>query len=179
VDALRSKELQTLLLPAFRSGAFAQAVLPSSDFTCIRQGPFAPFGFPNFFTTTGLSDSRLQQSLRLLFPVKTSAGTPYRNGSPRYLDHSFDARSPLPPRDVLRLLLLIPSSQVIDFILYDRLLTSTSHNEAVSGSRLPALGLTSSRSQGYLPCSPQPQGGDRPASFIRLPLQRRSSLHVI
>jgi hypothetical protein len=178
VNALGSKELQTLILPVFRSGAFAQAALLSSDSACLRQGPLAPSGFPDLLATLGLSDSRVQRSSRLLFPASTLVGTTCCGGDPRFLDHSFDARSPLSPRNVPRLHSLVASSQIIDFIISGRLVTFTLRNEADSGLRLAALGLASSRSQGYLPCSPSPCGGDRPAPSVRLPLQWRPSLHA-
>jgi hypothetical protein len=161
-----------------RSGTRVQSALLSSDSARLRQGLFAPSGFPDFPAPIGLSDPRYRQLSRLLFPVSASDGIPCHSGSPRYLNHSFDTRSPLSPRNVLQLFMLIASSQVIDFIDSDGLITFTLCNEAVSGSGLSALGLASSRSQGYYPCSPPHAGGDRPASLIRLPLQGRPSLHV-
>jgi hypothetical protein len=176
--ALYSKELRAFITPLLRSGTRVQSALLSSDSARLRQGLFAPSGFPDFSARIGLSDSRYRQLSRLLFPVSASVGIPCQCGSPRYHDHSFDARSPLSPRNVLRLLMLITSSQVVDLINSDRLITFALCNEADAGSGLSALGLASSRSQGIYSCSPPPFGGDRPAPHVRLPLHRRSSLHV-
>jgi len=159
----------------FRSGTIVQAVHSLSDSAYPQQGPLAPSCFQGFLATMGLSDSRLQQSLRLFIPGYPPALSPGRNGSPRFLGASFRARSPLSPRGALQVRLSVSSLQVTGFIISGSLATPDKCNEAETGSL--ALGLTRLRSRGFAPLASTYFYGHRPASCARLPSRRGPPLH--
>lgn len=159
----------------FRNRIHQSALLPSHS-ACPQQGPLAPSCFQDFPATMGLSDSRPRQISRLCIPDHPPAFTPGRGGSPRFLDASFSARSPLPPRDALQVLALVSSLQISGFSFSGRLAASNWCNEAETGSL--ALGLTLSQSAGFnrFAC-PQP-ATDRPAFHDWLPAHRGPPLHA-
>ena len=159
----------------FRSGTIVQAAHSFSDSACPQQGPLAPPCFQGFLATMGLSDSHLQQTLRLFIPGHPPALSPGRNGSPRFLDASFRARSPQSPRGALQVHLLVPSLQVTGFVISGSLATPNECNEAESGSL--ALGLTRSRSRGFAPFASIYCYEYRPASRVQLPSRRGPPLH--
>jgi len=105
-----------------RSETCVQAALPPSDSACPRQGPFALRALPRFFTTMGLSDSRHGQ-LTVIDSRQPLVPNHRHAGSPRFLDVSFRARSPQPPRGALQLHLLVASPQVTGFTISGRLAT--------------------------------------------------------
>ena len=135
----------------------------------------APSCFQDFLATMGLSDSRRRQTSRL-FPGHPPALKPSRSGSPRFLDASFRARSPLSPRDALQVHLLVSSLQVTGFLHSGSLAAPNQRNEAESDSL--ALGLTRSQSRGASPFATHPPGGDRPASCVQFPSRRGPPLHA-
>ena len=159
----------------FRNGTIVQAAHSFSDSAYPQQGPLAPPCFQGFFATMGLSDSHLRQTLRLFIPGRPPARPPSRSGSPRFLDASFRARSPQPPRGALQVLSLVSSLQVTGFIISGSLATPNERNEAESGSL--ALGLTRSRSRGLNPFAFIIYYQYRPASHARLPSRRGPPLH--
>ena len=123
----------------------------------------------------GLSDSHLRQAFRLFIPDQPPALSPNRNGSPRFLDASFRARSPLSPRGALQVPILVSSLQVTGFVISGSLATSNLCNEAESGSL--ALGLTRSRFRGFAPFASICCYEYRPASHAQLPSRRGPPLH--
>jgi len=158
-----------------RSGTLVQAAHSFSDSACSQQGPLAPSCFQDFIATIGLSDSQLQQTSRLFVPGHPPAPTPDHSGSPRFLDASFRARSPLSPRDALQMHLPVASLQMAGFRVSGRLAASNWCNEAEPGSL--ALGLTRSRSVVSLHFAVDLNTNHRPASHVRLPLHRGPPLH--
>jgi len=77
-------------------------------------------------------------------------------GSPRFLERSFGARPPQPPRMAPRVHGLLATPQVADFPISGRLVAITSRNEAESGSlslgsRLRRLGSSSPSLPGTTP----------------------------
>jgi hypothetical protein len=166
----RSPDCQLL-----RSGTFVQAALSSSDSARPQQGPLAPSCFQDFLATMGLSDSRLRQIHRLFIPGYLPALSPHRSGSPRFLDASLRARSPLSPRGALQVHMPVSSLQVTGFIIFGSLAAPDWCNEAEPGSL--ALGLTRSRSRGSTPIAFIISYEYRPASHVRLPSRRGPPLH--
>ena len=122
-----------------------------------------------------LSDSHLQQISRLCIPGHPPALAPSHGGSPRFLDASFRARSPQPPRGVLQVLLSVASLQVSGFVISGSLTTPTWRNEAESGSL--SLGLARSQSVGFSYFAIQYNLDHRSASCARLPSHRGPPLH--
>ena len=123
----------------------------------------------------GPSDSRLRQAFLLFIPGRPPALSPGRSGSPRFLDASFRARSPLSPRGALQVPILVSSLQVTGFVISGSLATPNQCIEAEAGSL--ALGLTRLRSRGFAPFASIYCHEYRPASYARLPSRRGPPLH--
>jgi hypothetical protein len=152
-----------LRLRLLRSGTLVQAVLPSSYSCAFPSRPLGSTIVTRFPATMGLSDSRPGPSLRLCLPTgRWVSFDPHPARSPRFLDRSFHARCPLPPREVRRLRFPVASSSMSGFITLGRLATSTLRHEAEPGSL--ALRLT------CLPCKAPAVRLQRP--LARLPAER-------
>ena len=109
----------------FRNGISFQAAHSFSDSARPQQGPFAPSCFQDFLATMGLSDSQPRQIFRLFIPGYPSAPPPSRGGSPRFLDASFRARPPQPPRGAPQVHTPVASLQVPGFIIFGSLAAPT------------------------------------------------------
>ena len=159
----------------FRNGIIIQAAHSFSYSAYPRQGPLAPSCFQGFPATMGLSDSQLRQTSRLFIPGHPPALSPDRSGSPRFLDASFRARPPLPPRGTPQVHTPVASLRVAGFHLSGGLAAPTLRNEAESGSL--ALGLTRSRSAGATCFATRLRPDHRSASHAWLPSHRGPPLH--
>ena len=96
--------------PEFRRGTkrSKRNSLPLTQ-PCFRSGPLAPRALPRFLATMGRSDSPSRPPPGYVFPN----GGLRERGSPRFLDRSFPARCPLPPRRVWQVLTPIPSLPIL------------------------------------------------------------------
>ena len=91
------------MLPLFRNRNFFQAVLPSSYIGMFSVRPLRSTVVTRFFATMGLSDSRPVPPVRLCIPAERRSRCRFRTaGSPSFLNESFPARCPQPPRKARR-----------------------------------------------------------------------------
>ena len=111
-----------------------------------------------FAATMGPSDSRPVPRSRLCIPARRRSRSRFRTaGSPRFLDESFPARCPQPPRKARRCTAPVTSSPVAGFTIFGRLavlrvsVTRPNRVHLRYGSQVRFAGL---RLSGLLRCPP-------------------------
>ena len=110
------------MLPLFRNRNFFQAVLPSSYIGMFSVRPLRSTVVTRFFATMGLSDSRPVPPVRLCIPAERRSRCRFRTaGSPSFLNESFPARCPQPPRKARRCDAPVVSTPVAGFTILGRL----------------------------------------------------------